>query len=92
MELKSETGLILVKRSSNMRFIKLKVNDSGTYYDYFLPSDIRRIKERDGLVSILVSGASGNEWIDLVLETGQTIEDICYLLDCACNGTMGEGG
>jgi hypothetical protein len=94
MELQDKTSILLVKRSSGMKFVKLKVNDSGTYDDYISPADVKRIKERDSLVSILVTeaGASNHVWLDLVLDTGQGIEDIRYLLDCGCNGTVEEGG
>ena len=73
--------------------VKLKVNDSGTYYDYISPADVKRVKERDSLVSILVTeaGASNHVWLDLILEEDETLEDIVYKLNCGCNGVVTDG-
>lgn len=76
-----------------MKMVKLKVNDNGTYEDYISPADVKRIKDRSGTVSILVTeaGASNHVWLELVLDAGQSIEDIRYLLDCGCNGVVTDG-
>lgn len=62
-----------------MTLIKLKIDDSGTYEDYFDPSDIRRIKQRSSTVSILVSDATGCAWVVLVdITLDEAYQKICW--------------
>jgi hypothetical protein len=85
-----------VEKRMAVKFAKLKIIEAATpYWDYFLPEDVRRIKERSGIVYILVSDPSTNHlaWVELDSTEHPSEEDVCYTLDiCLCNGVEENGG
>jgi hypothetical protein len=79
-----------------VKFAKLKIIEaSNPYWDYFLPGDVRRIKERSNIVYILVSDPSTNQlaWVELDSTEHPTVADVCFALDvCLANGVEENGG
>jgi hypothetical protein len=62
-----------------MTYLKLKIDDSGTFEDYFDACDIKRIKQRSNTVSILVSDSTGCAWVDLVdMTIDEAFQKICW--------------
>lgn len=72
-----------------LKYAKLKIIEASTpYWDNFLPEDIRRIKERSGIVYILVSDpTTGVAWVELDSTEHPSIDDVRFCLDvCLANG------